>query len=977
MKKQIFMTLLVLLGLSQTMKAQTWDFGNIPASDLENLEADNTGDWKYDATNERWGNLKKHENEAVTANGVELEYTKGLLLTFGSSTGDGSFRADNKNSRMWMGSGSVTIPNLAKGMKVTVKYMSSSTSVARGISVTNLTKADGSKFGTNNKGGQTKDALTDTGTVTEDGAVVLTMTTAQEGSFGMYVYIIKVEDPSDDEEGSDDTGGETTPTTSDLSTSANSMKNQAVLTLKDGSSKYYNTESLLSIDFENANVKVVKDAQTSYTFENSVAGISFNKAEKGESGTVVNEEGTVKITEARGWLESAYVKFEKLDGAKSYAVYVKGGQYADYTKIDNQLVRDYGTYGRADAVGLKAAEGYAIKVVPVDADGNEMAANANEATGLKVKSYSRQGFAFMNNYVPGAYKADGTLKANAKVLYITAKTAKTVSTEVINDKKGGKAKIVGFQAIIDAYQKGLDTTPIAFRFIGMIEKDDLDKISSSEEGIQIKGKNADAEMPLTIEGIGDDATIRGFGFLVRNSKGVEFRNFAVIRCMDDGISLDTDNSNIWIHHTDIFYGKGGSGDHAKGDGATDVKSDSKYVTVSYNRYWDTGKTNMFGMKSESGPNYISYDHNWFYHSDSRHPRVRTMTVHVWNNYFDNVAKYGVGATTGSSVFVENNYFLKTKKPILSSLQGTDGMGSKGTFSDENGGMIKAYGNYMDKTAAHFSFYNQKNPSAKGYDAYETATRDEQVPATEKTLVGGTTYNNFDTNAALMHTYTADAAENVPSIVTGYYGAGRMNHGDIVYSLPDNVGVDDTDSALDQGLASLIDGYKSSLVGFFDGNSSSGTGGDTGGGSETGGGSDTGGGGDTGGGSETGGETPAGTIECWFENGAATNTFFTTAGSSKDYKSDKTITYNGKTYTQAWNCNSSGTITFTTTAAMKLTIALTTKKNEIGVDGTAYTGTAGTGYYEVVIPSLAAGSHTIAKAGGETHPFYIKLEPITE
>ena len=155
---------------------------------------------------------------------------------------------------------------------------------------------------------------------------------------------------------------------------------------------------------------------------------------------------------------------------------------------------------------------------------------------------------------------------------------------------------MGIQTIIDAYQKGKDTTPIAFRFIGLVEKDDLDKISSSEEGLQIKGKNKFSEMNITIEGIGDDATIRGFGFLVRNSKSIEFRNIGIMRCMDDGISLDTDNSNIWIHHTDVFYGKHGSGDHEKGDGATDVKSDSKYVTVSYNRYWDTTKCCYFAKK---------------------------------------------------------------------------------------------------------------------------------------------------------------------------------------------------------------------------------------------------------------------------------------------------------------------------------------------------------------------------------------------
>ena len=523
----------------------------------------------------------------------------------------------------------------------------------------------------------------------------------------------------------------------------------------------------------------------------------------------------VEITEARGWLESAYVKFSPVNGAKTYNVYVKGGQYADFTKIDNELVRNYGSYGRADVVGLQAGA-YTIKIVPVNAGGAEIASQEATTSELEVLNYSREGFAFMNGYAPGAYNSDGTLKDGAKVFYVTKNTAKTITTTVKTGSKDSNiTTCTGIQTIIDAYQKGYDTTPVAFRFIGLITKDDLDKISSSEEGLQVKGKKADSPMNMTFEGIGDDATVHGFGFLVRNCKGVEFRNFAIMRCMDDCISLDTDNSNIWIHHTDQFYGTHGSGDHAKGDGATDLKSDSKFVTVSYNRYWDTGKSNLFGMKSESGPNYISYDHNWFDHSDSRHPRVRTMSVHVWNNYFDNCAKYGVGATTGASVFVENNYFLKTKKPILSSGQGTDAQGS-GTFSGENGGMIKAYGNYFDKTIANFKYYTQNNPASTGYDAYETASRDEKVPETEVTKKGGTAYNNFDTDASVMYTYNPVAATDVPALVTGYYGAGRLNHGDFTYTFPDNVGNDDTDSAYDTTLGSMLDNYQSSFVGFFDG-----------------------------------------------------------------------------------------------------------------------------------------------------------------
>ena len=777
----------------------------------------------------------------------------------------------------------------------------------------------------------------------------------------------------------------------DYSVNQDDTKNQAVLTLKDKGVKYYNTADLTDISFDGNRV-TVNVPGGSFTYNGNVSNIAFVKATNsgggdepgGGEGDIVNPEGAVQLTEARGWQESAFVTFNLLDGAKSYHVYVKGGQYSDYTKIDDQLVRNYGSYGRADVVGLKAGT-YSMKVVAVNANGEEVASTANEATGMQVRNYPREGFAFMGGYMPGAYNSDGTLKSGAKVFYVTKNTAKTITTTVVTTNKGGTTECTGLQAIIAGYEKGFDTTPITFRFIGLVTKNDLDAVGSKEEGIQVKGKKADSEMNMTFEGIGNDATIKGFGFLVRNAKGVEFRNIGIMRCLDDGLSLDTDNSNIWIHHNDFFYGPNGGGDHAKGDGSCDVKSDSKYVTVSYNRFWDTGKTNMFGMKSESGPNYISYDHNWFDHSDSRHPRVRTMSVHVWNNFFDNVAKYGVGATSGASVFVENNYFLKTKKPILSSLQGTDGLGS-GTFSGEDGGMIKAYGNYFDRTAAHFSYYTQKNPSAKGYDAYETATRDEQVPATEKTLVGGTTYNNFDTDGALMYSYTADAAADVPGIVKGFYGAGRLEHGDFTYTFSDNVGNDNTDSAYDAVLGGLLDNYQSTLVGIFgDESSSSGeqpSGGDEpGGGDQPGGGDEPGGGDQPGGGDEPGGGEVSGeTIVCSFD-GAPSNAMFSVG--SSEYGDGK-ITYEGTYYKKGLKLNSKGSITFTPAQNYNMTLVLATAKTgrdvKLNDEKTTVGGTENTegAYYEMEPIAITKGTqYVITKGSAESLLMIIKLVPITE
>lgn len=108
------------------------------------------------------------------------------------------------------------------------------------------------------------------------------------------------------------------------------------------------------------------------------------------------------------------------------------------------------------------------------------------------------------------------------------------------------------------------------------------------------------------------------------------------------------------------------------------------------------------MKSESTDNYITYHHNWFDHSDSRHPRIRTCSVHVYNNYYDGNAKYGVGIIMGASCFVESNYFRNCKYPMLISGQGSD-VATGGTFSGEAGGVIKAYGNIMSGQKAFVSY----------------------------------------------------------------------------------------------------------------------------------------------------------------------------------------------------------------------------------------------------------------------------------
>lgn len=952
MKKMVFTLALLLMSLSAAM-AQTWTFGAMSEADKALCAAD--ANWVL-GTN-RYGYTLALENEALVANGSELAYAKGLKFTAGApadkSEGKAKVRLNYGSSRLELnGNGvSLIIPSLKAGQKVTVSCKTGSTSTARCLDAANLTSVSGS-FGT-----PTKDQVTNVGTVTADGDVVL-----KTNGGGMNIYSIKVETVG---------GGSTvTPGSTDKITNAvarNSKVNQMYVTTNAGDVKYYNTADLTSVKFEGDKTIIApKSGAENDEYNASVQAISFaKKADQGESGDIDNPAGVIQITEAKGWQESAYLKWAPFEGASSYNVYV------DDKKIDAQLIRQYASYYRADVLGLKAGT-YSVKVVPVNAEGTEIA-GANTASNLVVKSYNREGFAHFKYDGVGAYNNDGTLKAGAKVLYITAKTAKTVSTTV---NTGKSETITGLQSIIDAYSKGKDKTPIAFRIIGKVSLSDLDHISSSAEGLQIKG----ATMNMTFEGVGDDATVYGFGFLLREAESVEFRNFAIMRCLDDAMSLDTDNSHVWIHNMDLFYGKkGGAADQAKGDGTVDIKGDSKYVTVAYNRFWDNGKASMCGMKSETGPNYITYHHNWFDHSDSRMARIRTMSVHMYNNYYQHNDVYGIGATSGSSVFMESNYFDAVKRPIMSSLQGTDAMGD-GTFSGEKGGLIKAYGNVFANKPDNFSYitYADNNTS---FDAYEVSAPSEQVPSSVKTLVGGTSYNNFDTNSSLMYAYAADKAEDVPAIVEGFYGAGRLNHGDIDFVIPDETVVTNGHQQPWPALASILDAYTSGVVKVFGESNATGEGGSTEGG-ETGGsgeGSGSGEGGSTGGstGGSEGGSTVTpieGTVICSFAGGQASNSSFTVTGSFKN--STTGVTVDGNTYKDYLKIESSaGTVSFKTTAKMQMTCYTGDTKAKLKIDGADVTGDTTKG---VVTVTLEAGDHSIAKAGSGSQSLYlIKLVPVTE
>ena len=516
------------------------------------------------------------------------------------------------------------------------------------------------------------------------------------------------------------------------------------------------------------------------------------------SGMLMAYSSTVTLTESSGWLESAFVKWLPVTDATSYNVYYTGEGVSN-KKIDNQLIRSYGTYMRADIPGLKAGS-YTVSVAAV-VGGVEQTPTVSGA--ITVLAHDRNGFAFANGRVPGAYKADGTLKDNAVVIYLTENTKNTVSYTIT----GANANpCVGIQAILDGIKKGKDTRTFAIRMVGNVGIP-----TYTLNGDLVIENDNNASSYITFEGIGDDAVANGWGIRIKSGTNIEIRNIGTLNCSSgegDNIGLQQDNEYVWVHNCDFFYGDAGSdADQAKGDGALDCKK-STYVTFSYNHFWDSGKSNLLGLSEGSNAGlYITYHHNWYDHSDSRHPRVRYYSAHVYNNYYDGNAKYGVGSTLGSSVFVENNFFRNCKYPMLTSMQGTDVYGgAEGTFSGENGGSIKAFNNTISG-ATRLVYYNASTYPVE-FDAIEVSKRDSVISATIKSKQGANSYNNFDTDAALyVKTLVPETPEVAKDKVMTY--AGRIQGGDLKWTF--NNAVDDISYAVNTGLKTALTGYTTKLV----------------------------------------------------------------------------------------------------------------------------------------------------------------------
>ena len=157
--------------------------------------------------------------------------------------------------------------------------------------------------------------------------------------------------------------------------------------------------------------------------------------------------------------------------------------------------------------------------------------------------------------------------------------------------------------------------------------------------------------------------IEGVGLLVYGTSNVIMRNLTIRNVVTySNIVIKEDAHHVWVDHCDLSSDRNHGWDYY--DGLLDVGKRADYVTFSNNRLHDSHIPMLIGFgdgnTDDIGHLRVTVYYNYFYNVSERQPCTRFGYMHVFNNYMQNGSGYGIGATMGSVVRTDNNYFENQK-----------------------------------------------------------------------------------------------------------------------------------------------------------------------------------------------------------------------------------------------------------------------------------------------------------------------------
>ncbi|KAF5674557.1 pectate lyase B [Fusarium heterosporum] len=166
------------------------------------------------------------------------------------------------------------------------------------------------------------------------------------------------------------------------------------------------------------------------------------------------------------------------------------------------------------------------------------------------------------------------------------------------------------------------------------------------------------------------ASLENIGLYINKQKNVIVRNLAikdVVAANGDAIGIQK-STNVWVDHCELSSDLSKDKDYF--DGLLDVTHASDWVTVSNTYLHDHHKASLVGHSDNNGDEdtgalHVTYANNHWASIGSRAPSVRFGTVHVFNNYYEDISVTGVNSRMGAEVLVESSAFENAKKALIS------------------------------------------------------------------------------------------------------------------------------------------------------------------------------------------------------------------------------------------------------------------------------------------------------------------------
>lgn len=532
---------------------------------------------------------------------------------------------------------------------------------------------------------------------------------------------------------------------------------------------------------------------------------------------------------------------------------------------DTALIRQKdSSTARVDIVGLKGGASYDFKIV--DSDGKTKEETNQTVTAYDRSGYAHFGYtdgvgAYSGDGI-GAYNNDGTLKSGANVVYVTEKTKNTVTATIGGTTYTGIVKILqnaGTETPLDVRIIG----QISAATWNEIDYNSNSTYNSSNKlpasNVVKSGDKSSIQLPtdansltqaalisggyntlntttytvldnltskatykdnaydsywnmcdisgvknVTVEGIGEDATIFQWGFTWKNCNSIEVRNLTFDDYIEDACSFEGGSSNTsatdmfaftygryWVHNNTVNEGKNywdvsDEQDKHEGDGGIDVKRVS-CVTIDYNEFVDCHKTGLVGSGSDVNTAAITFHHNYYNGCKSRMPLARQANIHMYNNYYYNSSGENTSLRAGAYALIENCVFENIGKQF--NVKSSEGYGYAKVIGCYTCTTTNGNSSYTAMTSENITGTNATSgTSYTPSDYYKVVTSRTEVLTTftakyGTTSSGSTVTNQFDTDSTLFYyannksnVTTLNTAQEVKGVVTTYAGVHKHTNG---------------------------------------------------------------------------------------------------------------------------------------------------------------------------------------------------------